>query len=433
MRGALVQTQALKLKMTPALLQSVKLLQFSNEQLYDYVMEKAMGNPLIRVERSTRQMAGFSRTGGEARSVTDVIEETAAAPIDFRDKLRRQLHQMQLERNVVVVADFLIDSLAENGYLEDDPAPLLERAGFDERIRRIALEALQSLDPAGVGARTLTECLLLQLRRVKPRQKLAELICRRYSDCFISDDWQTVRMELGVSEAAIARATEVIRRLNPDPLGSIYSSEAQYIVPDLTIRRVENHFLCEIDDGDFPTVSIDEEYRDGIDAQSREVRDYLREKRAEARGLLTGISRRRQTLLKIGRLLIERQRRYFETGKWDTLIPFTMKQAASSLSLHESTVSRAVANKYVQTPYDLIPLKKLFVHAGGRKGGTVSAIRIQEKIRGWIDREDPRSPLSDRRLSELLTADGMKCSRRAVAKYRMICGIGSTAKRRKRE
>lgn len=436
---ALVQKQALKLKMTPALFQSVTLLQFSNEQLSEYIMEKAMENPLLNAEKNDFQSAdlggvsSFAQYGDEAKSATDVIEETVASSSDYRDLLHRDLHQLQLDKICLAAADFLIDNLNEKGYFDEEPEALLEGYGLSPEVPGKALEAVQSLEPAGVGARTLTECLVLQLKRMVPVNPLPIRILSDYSDCFLSGNWGELATILGTTEKRIRAAVEVIRGLSPTPVSSIQEEAPQYIIPDVTIRNSDSGLSCEMEDRYLPKITLDSTgYENYLDKADSETKRYLREKKDEADWLIAGISRRKQTLLKLTELLMQVQKAYFESGRYEALKPFPMKHAAEQLSVNESTVSRAVANKYVETPYGLFQMKKFFVRAIKVGQEEVSSFQILSRIKHWISVEDRSTPFSDQKLVQLLSDEGLHCSRRAVAKYRRESGIGSTVQRRSR-
>lgn len=429
---ALVQKQSLKLKMAPALYQSVTLLQFNNEELSQYIHEKALENPLLHVEESGFQTDYLSYPAGDGiKSTTDVIEETIAGTSDFRELLHQDLHQLRLSKKSMAAADALIDCLNDNGYLDENPEDLLSRFELDLPEVEEALALVQSLEPAGVGARSLPECLLLQLRRKTPRLPLAESILSDYCDCFLTGDWAGLAEILGTTEESVLDAVAAIRSLAPVPVNTIQAEKPHYVVPDVTIAERDGGLVCELEDGFLPKITIDrQDYQQYLKTADEETKRYLREKIEEADWLLAGVSRRKQTIMSLAEMLADKQKLYFMTGENDQLQPFTMKNAAEKLSVHESTVSRAVANKYVQTPYGLFPLKKFFVRGLKTDKGGASVFHIQSRIRHLIDREDRRSPLSDQRLAGLLAEEGLHCSRRAVTKYRRACGIGSTVQRR---
>ncbi|MFT8708745.1 MAG: RNA polymerase factor sigma-54 [Sporolactobacillus sp.] len=426
----LVQKQMLKLKMTPQLLQSVEVLQYNNEQLADYIRQKALENPLIKA-RESDYLPHYHDS--EARSTTDVIEETIAENGDFRESLHADLHQENKPSPIRDAADWLIDNLNENGYLDDEPEKFLTSFHLSNEESGAALALVQALEPAGIGARSLLECLLLQLKRIEPRHPIAEQLITTYSDSFLTQDWAGVAAELDTDEQTIRDEVTCIRSLQPVPVTEIEADKPQYIVPDITIRKTADGLSCDTEDAYLPVISLDLASYDGYMAEAdKETKRYLRSKREEADWLLSGISRRKQTLARIAELVMQAQKRYFMSGQFSLLQPFTMKDAAKELDVHESTVSRAVANKYMQTPYGQFPIKKFFVRPIQKDAGAVSAFAVQEKIKNWIEMEDKRYPLSDQQLANRLADAHMPCSRRVIAKYRQQLGIGSTAQRRSR-
>ncbi|MCO7125053.1 RNA polymerase factor sigma-54 [Sporolactobacillus shoreicorticis] len=426
---ALVQTQSLKLKMAPALFQSMTVLQCNNEELSRLLHEKALENPLLHIEDG-RNFSSYS-INGEAKSTSDVIEETAADRVDFRELLHQDLHHMRLDRIVIRAADILIDSLNDNGFIDEDPEAILDRVGQSDTDPEKALAAVQALEPAGVGARSLIECLCLQLRRSDQRCTLAETILTDYRDCFMTGNWSELTSLLGVTRAEIDTAVDRIRKLNPNPVAAIQDDPPQYIVPDVIISKKGGDLVCELEDQYLPTISVNmNDYTRYMEAADSETKRYLREKFDEADWLLSGVSRRRQTLMNLAQMVMKHQEKYFMTGDRNYLLPFTMKQAAERLSVHESTVSRAAAGKYVQTNYGVLPMKSFFVRAVRARHGTFSALQIQNEIKQLVKKEDRRKPLSDQTITQLLAKSGFQCSRRAVAKYRANCGIGSTIERR---
>lgn len=439
MGPVLVQKQALKQKLSPALFQSVTLLQFSNTELSDYIKEKALENPLLRAEPAsfhgrrdewTESVASF---GDRSKSATEVIEETVGASTGFRERLHNDLRQLSLDKTCMKAADLLIDSLNDNGYIEGSPEKLLADFDMERGMVARALNAVQSLDPAGVGARSLSECLLLQLKRLCPRRLLAETIITEFSNYFLTENWQSLSDILEEPEERIREAVACIRGLHPFPITADTEEKTEYIIPDIIVRKIDSGLSCELEDRYLPAITIEtQDYEQYMYQADQQTKRYLRKKKSEAEWLLANISRRKRTLIRLAELLIEAQNGYFVTGDEDSLRPFTMKKAAGALALDESTVSRAAANKYIQTPYGLFPMKKFFVRPVGTGWMNVSALQIQSRIKYWIGREDRRKPLSDQQLVQMLSTEGLRCSRRAVAKYRKECGIASTIRRRTR-
>ncbi|WP_353948422.1 RNA polymerase factor sigma-54 [Sporolactobacillus sp. Y61] len=428
----LVQKQSQQLRMAPAMYQSVKLLQYNNLELADILLEKSLENPLLNFADSDRQADYFSYSGrDQTKSTTDVLEETLAQTVDFRERLHRDLHMLKVDKEYLMAADLLIDSLNDNGYLDVEPEEVLRNSGLNRDGMKQALVAVQSLDPAGIGARSLTDCLLLQLRRRETRNQLAETIISEYSNYFLTEDWTGLCQSLNVTEESVKKAVSEIRRLDPAPARNFHKESVQYVVPDMSIIKNGDNLALELEDRYLPKVTIARsEFELYFKNADDETKSYLRKKMNEANWLVSSLSKRRQTIIALAQLVMEHQRLYFLSGDEKYLQSLTMNQAAKQLQVAESTVSRTVANKYVQTPYGLYPLKRFFVKGIETRTGTASVFKIKSLIRTWINNEDKKKPLADIKLVDLLGEQGLQCSRRVVSKYRRECGIGSTVERR---
>ncbi|MFT8872312.1 MAG: RNA polymerase factor sigma-54 [Sporolactobacillus sp.] len=431
MRTELVQKQTFKLKMTPQQLQAMKMLQLSGEELTGYLRDRAMENPLLNADAFSGNSAYTSADA--ARSTTDVIEETLADRADFRRLLQRELGQTYASARLRAGAGLLIEALNEAGYLDDEPLALLSPYGFSAAEAEAALHLVQTLEPAGVGARSLTECLLLQLRRLRPRCALAERIVGEFSTVFLTGKWEALALLLACSEAEISAAVALVRGLDPRPAAALADDLLPCTAPDLTFAASDGALHCQLNDELLPAVSYEREaYEQLMQKADRAARRYLREKKAEAEALLAGLSRRGATLLAIGELILKVQQRYLLSGSAADLRAYTMKQAAGQLGVHPSTISRAVAGKYALTPHGLLALKLFFPRPLPKAKQPVAAASIRQAIRTLIAAEDRRHPLSDQQLAERLRLSGMICSRRVVAKYRTQAGLCPGAARRER-
>lgn len=428
----LVQKQSLKLKMAPAMYQSVRLLQFNRYELVEFMREQSLENPLLHIDESSGPVVSGSSGANGMKSSTEVIEQTLADTFDFRDVLRLDLHRLPLDDACTKIADRLIDLLDAHGYLKNW-SEIRDAAPWSDADAARALTAVQSLDPAGIGARSLGECLLLQLRRKPKRNPVAERIVTEYIDCFLTQDWAGLAETLGCPEEKVAEAVALIRTLDPVPVQEGDEPAVPYVTPDLTVIKENGELTCQMEERDLPKLTIrTDDFERLMKKGDPEARQYLKQKREEAEWLISCLSRRRRTLVALAKIVIDRQRDFFLTGEKEALMPLSMQEAARRLDLHISTISRAVSGKYVQTAYGLYPMKTFFVRAVDRNEGGLTAFKIQALIRGWIEAEDKRRPLPDRQLAAMLEKEGYRCSRRAVAKYRKLCGIGSTVERRLR-
>ncbi len=327
---------------------------------------------------------------------------------------------------------YLIGNLDPSGYLVC-PAPLLAR---DLRITEAALEdlvgLLQSLEPAGVGARSVRECLLLQLRAGSREGSLAWSLVQDHLDDLAGGRWSRLARLTGAQARELEQARELIQGLDPRP-GLAFSSQPEplYVVPDAFIERVGGDMVVVLNDSALPRVIISPGFHQALAAEDESVRRYIEDRLQAGLWFLRALEQRRQTLYRVVEAVTRRQRRYLEEGP-AALVPLTLREIGQELSLHESTVSRAVAGKYVQTPRGLKPLRYFFGSGVAGPGGEgISATGVKRLMEALIRGEDPRHPLSDDGLCRRLRDEGIAIARRTVAKYREELGIPSSARRRR--
>ncbi|MFC7394571.1 RNA polymerase factor sigma-54 [Scopulibacillus cellulosilyticus] len=431
----MMQTQTLNLKMSPALYQAISLLQYTNTELYDFIKEQAMENPLIHLEESSipskSLMSGWQNQPPD-KTRTDIIEETISHKSDFRDSLFQQASVLSIDNSLKKAVHYLIDSLNDMGYLEEPLDLLSEELNIDLSLFEEALTVLQSFDPPGIGARNLQECLLLQLRALPDRSPLAEQIVSEFIEVFVTGDWALLSEDLGVFENDVQKAVEIIQSLHPNPVDNFEQHPVQYIVPDVTIKKDETGYRCIMEDYFLPQLSVNfDDYRVFRKDGDKETRRYLQKKYHEAQWLIQSLSKRKQTLLQVTEIVIERQMAFLDNGP-SYLKTLTLGMVADQLGVHESTVSRAIKNKHIQTPHGLFTYKELFVRGVKTSEGSVSTYDIKETIKRMIASENPEKPLSDQMITTKLQEQGIQISRRAVAKYRGECGISSSTKRKKK-
>ncbi len=355
----------------------------------------------------------------------------------LQDHLAWQLHLSHLSPRDLRIGAALIDAIEDDGYLRapfseiaaalgPDPAP-----GDDEILA--VLRQIQRFDPVGVGARDLAECLSIQLETLPPGtpgRALALRIASELIDRLPRLGVPGVCDQLGCSTAEAETALALVRSLDPRPgsqIGDVPSDN--YVVPDCVIVRRNGVWVAMLANGSLPRLTIHQAYERMIQHARGEDAGYLRGRLQEARWLLKNLEARGETLLKVVRCLIHQQSGFLEFGA-RALRPLTLRAVAAEIGMHESTVSRAVARKYVHTPRGTIALRDFFasgIDTGG--GGEASSVAIQQMIRGLIEAEDPRKPLSDARRAESLKAAGGPVARRTVAKYREAMHIGASHER----
>lgn len=380
----------------------------------------------------------------EEHEAREYVEPVSVATRDLADDLREQLRMQELTPRQMVLADEFIGNIADDGYLT---ATLDEiRDGVNETISAAAektghdgdlplytdaevsamLDIVQDLDPPGIGARDLQECLLLQLRRSAGPDALSVRLVRDHFDDLVGHRWGDVARKLGVTPAEAQAAADEVAKLNPKPGRAGASGPDSYVVPDLIVERVDDEYLVFINDGNLPRLRLSRSYQDlarqrqTMDAEHRE---FIASKLNSAQWLVQAIEQRRQTMLKVMHFIVNRQREFFDKGI-QYLKPLTLRDVAEAIGMHESTVSRVTNEKYAQTPRGVLPLKFFFSGGLATAGGEdVSARGIKATIQKLVQDENPRDPLTDQAIAGILASQGVQIARRTVAKYREQLGV----------
>lgn len=339
--------------------------------------------------------------------------------------LEKQLGRLALDPMQRRIAALLVGNLNEDGYLAVSPEEVADEAGAETSEVIEMLHLLQTLDPPGVGARDLGECLRLQLARLGASQSAAARIADGYLELLGRKKFAEIASALGVSQDQVREAGGVISRLNPKPGRSFAGEAAQMLSPDVIIERVADEFVVSLARDSVPHLRISRSYRDllGEAGRAEDVRTYLRDKIRSGKFLIKSIQQRQQTILAIAREIVARQRAFLEEGV-HALVPMTMAQVAEAVGVHETTVSRAIAGKTVATPQGIFEMKFFFT-TGYRTsaGAEVSNTSVKDAIAALIRGEDARKPLSDQQIVARLKDDGLEVARRTVAKYREALGI----------
>jgi RNA polymerase sigma-54 factor len=351
--------------------------------------------------------------------------EGVAPSETLEQHLVQQLARLALQPVERRVASLLVGNLNQDGYLAATLEEVADEAGVETAEVLPVLQLLQTLDPPGVGARDLPECLQLQLARLGHTEGAAVRLVQGHLDLLGRKKFAEIASALGVSQEAVREAGALIARLNPKPGGVLSGEAAQTLSPDVMIERVGEDFVVSLVRDNVPHLRISRSYRDllGDAGNSSEVRTYLRDKIRGGKFLIKSIQQRQQTILAIAREIVARQRPFLEEGV-SALVPLTMAQVAEAVGVHETTVSRAIAGKTVATPQGIFEMKFFFT-TGYRTadGGQVSNTSVKDEIASLIRAEDARRPLSDQQLMERLKADGWPVARRTVAKYREALGV----------
>lgn len=441
--------QQQRLLVTPELRQALTVLQLPLMELEEYVAREVLANPMLELREDSEVFPsldelpepewleyfqdasdlGYLRCmDDERRTASDLL---ARAPT-LAEHLTLQLLLSGADGEIRRACAFLIDSLDDNGYLTIDVASAAAALQMTESRVMQALSLLQSFDPPGVGARSLAECLLLQLTaHGETSPCLREIVCGHLADV-AAGRLGRIAADLGVDIAEVRSAVDLIRSLNPKP-GRSFSSgdEPRLIRPDAVIERVGDDYVVIVNDTLSPRLRISSYYRALLGrVGDPEAEHFLQAKLRSAVWLLRSIEQRRLTLYRVVDAVARFQRPFLAFGL-RSLRPLTLRDVAQSLGLHESTVSRAVAHKYVQTPQGCYALRFFFGSGVGHTAGERhSAASIKQIIRELVAAEDPRAPLSDDQLTRLLAGMGIPIARRTVAKYRSEAGIESSHKRK---
>jgi len=363
------------------------------------------------------------------------FETFVSAPVTLSDYLRSQLSMLPLAEAVHEAADSIIGNLDESGYLTASLEEIAASGEHSPAEVEAALHVVQSLDPAGVGARDVRECLLLQLESRNGRGGVAWQIVADHLKLLELRQLRELARLLGRPPEHIQTAVEVIRHLDPRP-GLRYSGPgARQIEPDVYIVKEGGQYLIQLNDEDTPQLRLNAQYRRMLDRSqqpNREVRNYVKERYASALQLMKNIEQRKQTILRVCQSIVRRQTEFLDYGI-DRLRPMMIKEVAEEIGVHPSTVSRAVANKYAHTPQGVFELRYFFSEAvQGPSGRATPLLILKRMVKKMIEAEDHAHPLTDEQITARLQASGIQVTRRTVAKYREDMRIPSTHQRRVR-
>ncbi|BAK97962.1 RNA polymerase sigma factor RpoN [Oscillibacter valericigenes Sjm18-20] len=438
--------QAQKQVLTQAMIQSLHCLQMPSVELREFLQEAALSNPLLEVEDAPHD--GPQPEAMEPTPATDVPIERReqliwdesgsgadftsclSRPETFQEYLNAQLGQSAtLDERMLFLCRYLVGCLNSAGYLDCELSELAKELNVPSAELEQALFAVQALDPPGVGARSLSECLLLQLAQGKDFSEVNIHLIRFGLPLLADNDYAGLARLLCVRPAEARRAGDVVRALNPIPSRG-FSSErtAVMIAPEAVIRRSGGALVIEMNERLTPRISLNREYCALVgDPGCQEAQLYLKEKLAEAKNLMNNLENRHETLFRLLSAIVRNQEGYFL--RREDLLPMTMGQISEQLSLNVSTVSRAVKDKYIQFDGRVIPLRVLF-SAALPTGGSAEAARRQ--LRRFVAAESPDHPLSDEALAQALAGVGFTLSRRTVAKYRSELSIPPAAQRRRK-
>jgi RNA polymerase sigma-54 factor len=460
------------LTLTPQLQQSIRLLQLSTLELNQELEHMLQENPLLELAE-----AGGEETGGpvnegerpgaeveapreETREETSTENEYATAAEDFSDTnwgdegpgqagnsgdgddtqdypqqaaetatLRQhllwQLSLTQMEERDKRIVSLLIDALNEDGYLTQDLDELAELLPEELEIEpadlQIALNQLQNLDPPGVGARSLAECLALQLQAMPadtPYLQEALTIAKRHLEMLAARDYAKLKKILHCDDEVLRAVQSLITHLNPRPGAEYSAMETRYVVADVTVKKVKGMWLVALNPDAMPKLRINRMYADILSRNRDSSSQQLSSQLQEAKWLIKNVQQRFETILRVSQAIVDRQRHFFEHGDV-AMRPLVLREIADAVGLHESTVSRVTTQKFMSTPRGIYELKYFFgSHVTTDAGGACSATAIRALIKQLVGAENTKKPLSDSQISEVLGQQGIVVARRTIAKYR---------------
>ena len=459
-----------QLTMTPQLQQAIRLLQLPALELQAHIRELLETNVMLEPMDEAESTGTFEAlvTAAEqpkpperADSTVEVLDDgwgehsvgpaetpwsgddderqqeyADAAGQSLQDHLLWQLEMASLAPRELAIARAIVDAVSDDGYLTESLEEIAStlRPEIECSAEEVAhvLARVQALDPPGVGARSVSECIELQLRQLDPATPgfaTALEIARHHLSLVAERELSLLRRELRATEEEIASALALVRSCHPRPGATVSAGSAEYVVPDVFVRRTEHGWGVEINPATLPRVRLNQSYASliGRNASHATMRAQLQ----EARWLLKSLEIRHETLMKVARSIVERQTAFLEHGE-EHMRPMILKDIAEAVTMHESTISRVTSGKYMHTPRGVFELRYFFSsQVEGADGSGTSSTAIRAKIRKLLKDEDPECPLSDGRIAELLSAEGIPVARRTVAKYREAMGIAASNERRR--
>ncbi|HLJ37760.1 MAG TPA: RNA polymerase factor sigma-54 [Steroidobacteraceae bacterium] len=459
-----------QLTMTPQLQQAIRLLQLPALELQAHIRELLEKNVMLEPLEENEGTGTFEVVAvaevprppdSRRESTVEVLDEPWAqqntGPADspwsgddeerqqeyaddvgesLQDYLLSQLELARLAPRELAIARAIVDAISDDGYLIETLEEISQtlrpevECGADEV--QAVLERVQALDPAGVAARSVGECIELQLRQLDPATpglKTALTIARTHLELVAEREMTLLRRELRASDEEIASALALVRSCHPRPGSTVSAGSAQYVVPDVFVRRTEHGWGVEINSATLPRVRLNQGYASLIGRAASHA--SMRAQLQEARWLLKSLEIRQETLIKVARSIVERQTAFLEHGE-EHMRPMILRDIAEAVEMHESTISRVTSGKYMHTPRGVFELRYFFSsQVEGADGSGTSSTAIRAKIRKLVKEEDPENPLNDGRIAQLLSSEGIPVARRTVAKYREAMGIPASSERRR--
>lgn len=446
-------TQEQKLIMTQQMQLSLKLLQMSNFELQTYIEKEVQENPVIDLEY--KKSDSDSKNEIDYKSLIKYLEfddyghgsyvrekdDNEVSPLNFvnkqkslREFLLDQIVEIDEPDSVKTVCKYLIENINEKGYLDISLEEVEKELAITKELAEKCLNIVQQLDPPGICARDLKECLKIQLRLKGIKDKNIYEIIDNYLELMAENKYNVIAKNLKISVKEAQKYGDLIKSLEPKPSRGFFTGEeTNYIVPEAYVKKIDGKYHVIINDDLLPRLNINQLYKNIINNDNNtDTVKYVKDKLNSAMYLIKSINQRKNTIYRILEKIVEVQKNYFDFGE-AFLKPMTLKEIADSLDIHESTVSRAIKDKYINTDRGTVKIKDLFTTGLSKLDSfeNVSAKIIKKEISKIIEEEDKSKPISDQKICDILQEKGIDISRRTVAKYREEMGIKSSSKRKR--
>ena len=432
-------------KLTPQQIQFIKLLQLSNSNIDSEIKKELEENPALEENENNRsEELGISNSENynysqkRSNDLSDFSRESNISSIEsFRESLLNQINYLKLDKNEIIIAKQIIGTLDNDGYLRRDLESIIDDIAFSENteysydeIEKVLLK-IQSLEPHGIGARNLEECLIIQIDSINEltnTQTLARKILEESFIDFKKKQFDKIYNKFDESKAEINNAFNFIKTLNPKPSGGLEGLEiTEFLIPDFIIKKNNEEFIVELASGN-RKININNKYisiyedlksKKNKDEETKKSYDFIKKKIESAQWFVDALNQRNDTLLKTMNSILKLQIKFFEDGDENDLKPMILKDIAEIIKMDISTVSRIVSSKVAQTDFGVLPLKYFFSESTIKKGDEIVSSRVVKNyLKKIINREDKKSPLSDDQIEKILQDEGYQVARRTVAKYR---------------
>ncbi|TNF23845.1 MAG: RNA polymerase sigma-54 factor [Deltaproteobacteria bacterium] len=473
------QKMSLQLVMTPQLQQAIKLLQLSRLELSETVQNELLENPVLEIEAEAQSQSpaevgreidkakpdredveirsheadpteanweqyvsdynsySYTPGGGGIRYSDDdmpTIEQTLAGQQSLTDHLEWQLGLALLTDDERAIGEAIIGNITPAGYLPaENVQQIADEMGIELSDVESVLEVVQEFDPLGVGARDLRECLLIQARVEYPDEDIVLALIDRHLENLEKKNVAAITKDLDCDVEDISEAIELIGHLEPRPGRGFATEDAQYITPDVYVHKVGDEYLVQLNEDGLPKLKISNFYQNQLKngAVSSKEKDFIQDKFRSAVWLIRSIHQRQNTIRKVTESIVRFQREFLDYGV-ERLRPLILRDVADDIGMHESTISRVTTNKYVHTPQGIFELKYFFnSRITSSQGGDLASESVKQRIKKLISEENPKKPLSDQKLCDILGEEGTQIARRTVAKYREMLNILPSSKRKK--